>query len=438
MTARAATLDRPADDPRSGLRARLPVSVRHWYRLPAVLGVAWVAGLGTVWAWAAHVYYKAPHGFVDLAVYRFGIRAWWHAGNMYGKLPATVAGHLPFVYPPITVILLGPLEMVSWGHAIILTELGSLLGLAVTGYLIFLRVFPGAGRRGALLASAVLLPASLLLEPVWDTIWYGQINIVLMAMVVVDCLMAGKRWPRGVLIGIAAAIKLTPAVFLVYFLVRRDYRSALRLAVTAGVLTLLGFAVSWSGSLKYWFGSTGGARSIGGSAYYTNQTVAGALARTTWPAGAQFGLWVLAGLLLLALTAVAIRRAVRAGDVPLAVVVTAGFGLIVSPTSWSNHWVYAVPAIVVLAGRAWQRRRDRRAAWWALTALALAVVFYAAPFLDLGPHSARWSLLDQLPGNAFTLLSVVALVGYAVPDVPRTVRAVRARLVGHTRPAGER
>ena len=430
MSGRAATLVRPA----AGQRARQPVSVRHWYRMPVVLGMTWVISLGTVWAWAARVYYKAPHGFVDLAVYRFGIRAWWHGGDMYGKLPPTVAGHLPFVYPPITVLVLGPLDWVSWGHAIILTELASLAALAVVGYLTFLRVFPGAGRRGALLAAAVLLPASLLLEPVWDTIWYGQINIVLMAMVVVDCLAGGRRWPRGVLIGVAAAIKLTPAVFLVYFLLRKDYRSALRMTITAAVITLLGFAVSWSGSLKYWFGSSGGARSISGSAFFTNQTIAGALARWNWPHGVQTALWLTGSLLLLGVTALGIRRATRMADTPLALVVTAGFGLIVSPTSWSNHWVFVVPAVIVLAGRAWQRPSLR----WTLACLAVLTVFYTAPFLGLTPRTARWSLLDQLPGNAFTLLGIALLVACAVPDVPETLRVVRARLASRTEPAGER
>jgi hypothetical protein len=249
-----ATLDRPPARLLTWLPARIE-RARYWYRSLPLLAAALAGCVAVVWTWAAEVYYTAPHGFVDLAVYRFGVRAWWHGGNLYGQLPPTVAGHLPYVYPPVSVLLLGPLDLVSWGHAIIMTLAGSLIGLAVVLYLTFLRICPEAGRRGALLATAVLVPAALLLEPVWDTLWFGQVNILLMVLVMVDCLAVGSRWPRGVLIGIAAAVKLTPAVFLLYFLLRKDVRAAVRMTVTAVTATVLGFVVSWSGSLKYWFGS---------------------------------------------------------------------------------------------------------------------------------------------------------------------------------------
>jgi len=53
-----------------------------------------------------------------------------------------------------------------------------------------------------------------------------------MALVALDCLVAKPKWPRGMLIGVAAAIKLTPAVFVLFFLLRRDYRSAVTAAVS--------------------------------------------------------------------------------------------------------------------------------------------------------------------------------------------------------------
>jgi alpha-1,2-mannosyltransferase len=389
---------------------------RLWYRWRPLLVLAGLVSVVTCTVWAVRVYRTAPHAFVDLRVYRLGASAWWHGRDIYGPLPRTIAA-----------AALAPLAAITWSHAITLTLVASMVGLAATIYLTFRRVWPLAGRRGAVLATTVLLPGALVLEPVWDTFWFGQINIVLMALVVIDCLVDHPRWPRGVLIGVAAAIKLTPAVFVLYFLLRKDYRAALTATITGLAVTAVGFAVSWSGSLKYWFGSSGGMRGISGSAYVTNQTIAAALTRWALPKPTQTALWVLGSLVLLVLAVAAIRRAHRLGDTPLAMVVTAGFGLLVSPTSWSNHWVYIVPAVIVIAGQAWRRR----SVLWLGALAVITYVFAEAPFLGLpnmGNRELHWTPAQWLPGNAFTVTAIVALLAFAAPEVPATIRAVRARI----------
>jgi alpha-1,2-mannosyltransferase len=411
---------------RPSARSGLP---EGWYRSLPLLAAAWPAGLATVWAWADDADRRAPVGFIDLRVYRLGLSVWSHGGDLYGRLPATTAGHLPYVYPPFSVLLLGPLDLVSWRQAIVVTLVVSLVCLGVVLYLTFLRVWPGAGRRGALLATAVLLPAALLLEPVRGDLWFGQVNIALMGLVLVDCLVISPRWPRGVLIGIAAAVKLTPAVFLLYFLLRKDFRAAMWMTATAMAATAVGFVVSWSGSLRYWFGS-GGARSISGSTYATNQTIDGLLARWGLPDPPRTALWLFCSALLVVVAAAGIRRATRLGDTALAVVITADLGLVVSPTSWSYHWVYVAPAVLVLAGRAWRRRGTRNGLGWAAACLVVAVVFWDAPFHTLPSHHDRelqWTLWQQVPGNSYLLLGVALLVVFAAPDLPPLIRAVRGR-----------
>lgn len=411
-----------------------------WYRSPALLICAWVVAVVVMGIWAAATYHHQPVDFVDLSIYRLGVRTWWHGGDLYGKLPAaSTGGHLPYVYPPVSVLLLGPLAMLSWGHAIIATFIVSMAAMGVVLYLSFRRIFPGSGRRGALLATAVLLPASLLLEPVAGNLEFGQVNTVLMALAVVDCLAVRSPLPRGVLIGIAAAVKLTPAVFLLYFLVRKDFRAAIWMTATAAACTVFGFVVSWSGSVQYWFGSSGGARTIGASAYYSNQTLDALLSRWALPSSVQTGLWLLGCAVLTCVAAIAIRRAGRMGDTVLAVVITGVLGLVVSPTSWGYHWVYVAPAVLVLASYGW-RRRDALAGWgWGALCLAVALVFWDAPFLTL-PHGSnreqQWTLWQQLPGNAYLLTGVALLVGFAAPDLPGVLRAVRTRLSVQRVPVG--
>ena len=133
---------------------------------------------------------------------------------------------VPFTYPPIAAVVLAPrpapTPMTAAGTVL---TLASIALAAVVLRLVLRRL---AGPFGASLwAVGWPLLATLLLEPVRSTLAYGQINVVLMALVALDCLTAvAPRWPRGALTGLAAAVKLTPAAFVLFFLLRRDYRAA--------------------------------------------------------------------------------------------------------------------------------------------------------------------------------------------------------------------
>ena len=122
-------------------------------------------------------------------------------------------------------------------------------------------------------AVAWLLPVALLLEPVRTTLAYGQINIVLMALVALDGLTEEPRWPRGALVGLAAAVKLTPAAFVLFFLLRRDYRAAAVAGVSFAAATVAGFALAGHDSVRYWTAAVFQTGRIGGPATAANQCV---------------------------------------------------------------------------------------------------------------------------------------------------------------------
>ena len=73
-----------------------------------------------------------------------------------------------------------------------------------------------------------------------------------MTLVIADCVPRRTPWPRGLLLGLGIALKLTPAVFLLYFLLRRDNRAALTALASFAGATLVGFALAWSDSWEYW------------------------------------------------------------------------------------------------------------------------------------------------------------------------------------------
>ncbi|MGQ0573430.1 MAG: glycosyltransferase 87 family protein [Pseudonocardia sp.] len=362
---------------------------------------------------------------IDLEVYRFGVWALRDGGDPYGELPPTAVGAvLPFIYPPFAALVLLPFALVPWAVAWPALMGVSTLALGLTLFVTALRLWPSAGRGGALAVASVALPLSFALEPVHSTIDFGQVNLLLMALVAVDCLAARTRWPRGMLVGIAAAIKLTPAAFVLFFLLRGDRRAAATAAVSGAVATLLALAVAPEASLRFWLDNPAGG--VSGAPFYTNQTFQAVLVRAGVDGAAGTVAWVVASAAVLALAVPAIRRV----PAPLALVTTAAVALLVSPTSWSHHWVWVAPAVLVLAATAWRAR-----SWpWALITLATAALFVAAPHtLGLPRADGRelaWTPLEQVVGSAFVWFTVLALVAQYVARRGRRSGTLWCRLRG--------
>ncbi|HEX4702962.1 MAG TPA: glycosyltransferase 87 family protein [Pseudonocardiaceae bacterium] len=406
--------------PVGGFRPRAPrwASVT-WYRHPPVMVTVTLVGVAVTAAWTVFSLLTSQRGFVDLSVYRIGVLTWWQRGDIYGVLPPTGIGvSLPFTYPPFAVVALGPLAILGWEWTIVCLTILSLVCLAVVIYLTVRSAWPNGGIRGAVVGTAVMLPLSLFTEPVRDTIWFGQVNLLLMALVALDCLVVTPRWPRGLLIGIAAAIKLTPAVFLLFFLLRKDYRAAVTMAVSGVVATAIGFLADWSGSFTFWFGSSGGAHAVGDSAALLNQSLAGGIARIGLSSQAETVIWVVVVAALAVFATAGVRKALRTGSVPLAMAITAGFGLIASPISWGHHWVYIVPVIIVMVADGIQRRQRG----WLLAAAAAVAVYHAAAFLRLD-IAGEWPPVRLLEENSFVLAAITLLVGYSATAVWRRVAA---------------
>ncbi len=345
--------------------------------------------------------------FVDLQVYRFGVEALWHGRDLYAaSAPTSVGIDLPFIYPPFAAVLLTPFGTVPWWPAAIGMILLSVVALTVTLVLVSSRV----GWRGV---GLVAFPAALVLEPVRSTIEFGQVNLVVMALVVADCLIRRPRWPRGVLVGLAAAVKLTPLAFVLFFLVTKDVRAARNAAVTAAGATLLGFVVAPESSVRYWTQVVWGASGMGGSPYASNQSIAGALARLGAPGPVLWGVLAMA-------TVCAAIWIMRRIDGPPALVVNAAAALLISPISWSHHWVWVVPALVVLAERA---VRTGRRGWTAAAAL-VALTFVVAPHTLLPADQLReltWAPWQHVVGNAYLLVTVGLLAVAVLRPQPRPV-----------------
>ncbi|SDP93399.1 alpha-1,2-mannosyltransferase [Actinopolyspora xinjiangensis] len=338
-----------------------------------------VAALGwEFWAWVSNQDFWPDH-----SVYRWAVDAWAHGRElMPSEAPVRNGEPLPWVYPPFAVLPLAPLAVLPLKVDIALLYALNALALSTTFHLVLRRTWPGAEPLLCFALSVALARISLFLEPVFGCFAQGQINILLMGMVVVDCLARHPRWPRGMLVGIAAAIKLVPGVFVLFFLLRKNFRASVTAVGTAFLATLVGFLVDFEASVKYWF-TQGPASAAFGSPLRTNQTVLAVLTRTDLPQVPRVSLWLLACAILGALAVYCVRRS---SDAP-AVVLIGLVSLLVSPTSWSNHWVWLAPLLLFMVVYG---LRSRSKLW--LTAAVLSI------------HVAHWAPFVRLPLNRYLML----------------------------------
>ncbi|MGH3470380.1 MAG: glycosyltransferase 87 family protein, partial [Thermocrispum sp.] len=382
----------------------------------AVVAAAAVAALSIAYFYAANI----DFAHIDLEVYRSAVRRWWDGGDIYGDLPPVNGGLvLPFIYPPFAAVTAIPFAVLPWKLSYTLLFALGIACIVGTVYLVGRHLYPRASRRLTLAAAGAALVVLLWLEPLRDTFAFGQINLLLMGLVAVDCLARRTRWPRGIGVGLAAAIKLTPAVFVLFFLVRRDFRAAGVAAITGAAATALGFVVNPGGSVTYWFGGFAGAAEVSGSTYRTNQTVQAALARL----GVETPLLtvVLAAIVLILLVLVAVG--IRTSTPEVGLMVCAAFSLLASPTSWSHHWVWIAPALAVMAIgwlRAWRTGAASRFVLLPAT-LVTAAVFVLAPFHQLPGNDdwnnppvdleQLWTPMQHLVGNVYVLAGICWIAG---------------------------
>ena len=348
----------------------------------------------------------------DLDVYRTGARVLLHGGDLYGRLPRLANGSkLPFTYPPFAALTFIPLALVGYSTANWLLTAVTIACVAVT---LWCYTAATTGQAGARMRRLLpwALPAALLLEPVRSTLTYGQINALLMALVTVDCLTRAPRWPRGIGVGIAAALKLTPAVFVLFFLLRRDLRAAARAGLAFAACTGAGFALAPHDSLRYWTHLVYQPGRAGGIAYAANQSILGALARLGLTDPARAWLWLALSLLAAALAVTAMRGALKANQMTHALVLNAAAGLLISPISWSHHWVWAAPALLTCLATT---TADR---WRPPTLAVLALLTFAiAPHWLLpagGGRELHWAWWQQAVGDSYALIGLAVLTRAAI------------------------
>jgi alpha-1,2-mannosyltransferase len=369
---------------------------------------------------------------------------------------------LKFTYTPFAALTFSLISYIPWSVLPRLSQAANLLFLVAACWFT-MSALGYRDRRtrlgGALLGAAV----ALLTEPVFRTMYLGQVNLLLMALIIGDLGRPADRRLKGAAVGIAAGIKLIPLVFIPYLLLTRRFRAAATATGTFAATVVLGFLAVPGDSADWWlrglFFADGRTGFVG---WGGNQSLRAILTRYAGSIHGATHAWLMAALLAAVIGLTSAVLLDRAGHAMLAILATALVGLLDSPISWDHHWVWVVPGLMAAAhygAHAWRAGRRSAAVWCAALAGALLLIFAAWPgalwsvpitgpgdftngLIWAGPNSRvttytlfgdnprfleyHWHGLQNLSGNAFVLTGVALLILLAVTAL-RTRRAAAGR-----------
>ena len=415
-------------------------------RAPIVQILGWLCLLGATYPQMYDKDYKLPQHF-DVYVYWYALNNWFSGNSLYDWYALPDYKMYPFTYPPFGAWALSPLTWFDYETAARLMIMAIALQTAVIVALIGRSLGWSWGSAFAIAPWAAILVQQCL-EPFTQSVGFAQVNTAMMALVMID-VAAPPSWKgRGVASGLAAAIKLTPAIAVLIFLLRRQWRSAITMVATSLAVTLLSWVISPGESARFFFDAMWDPQRAGDAYYTSNQNLKGFVARAlpentwsiTWAITVALAL-VAAVWLCLRIQAAA-TLAAPAGDATetaasdavaapsavatspaspalpenLATLLTAAvimtLGLLVSPITWSHHWVWGLASVVALIAVALRLKSAPLAA----LALAQGALFIMAPhwWFPYGQvNELHWNVVKQLVGSSYTLAAIASGVALA-------------------------
>lgn|GEM_PF-5213406 len=310
-----------------------------------------------------------------------------------------------FGYPPPFALLFSPLAALPYAAA---RQLWTQINLAALAVGIGVAVWH-AGPRLSIGRRLVLAGGALWFAPLFSNFFYGQPNTLVLALVALGLWAIMRERPQrwaailgGVAIGLAAVLKLTPAVVLGYLPVRwllsrrSDRGHAALLGAVAGWVTVA--AACGASALAFGWSILG---------TYIHQAIP-AVERSAWAHGAApwnqsfrgiLMVWphpahwlthasdaFAAGVFLLALVPVALRPRL---DPRLEAAVACLLILLCSPSLENHHFTVAILPWILLGGYLLDRGAGRPGLR-SLALLPLAAAFAVATVALVAPAHLRW------------------------------------------------
>ena len=368
--------------------------------LIAGAAVAAVAAAAYLAALATHPMAAMLKGF-DLQVYLDGgQQALHHPGDLYSWHYENHPG-IQFTYTPFAALLFAVGSLLPFHALLGAVALVSTLALAATVWIAFREL----GWRTPARMGATLLVTGLVFwtEPVQRALFLGQIELVLMALVVWDLCQPDRRPWKGAATGLAAGIKLVPLLFIVYLVLVRRFRQAAVAAAAFAVTVVIGFAVLPGESTYWWIdGNFFQAGRTGFVGDQQNQSLRGLLTRLAGSVDGSMAPWLAVAVVVAVLglaAAVVLHNSGRAFAGLMTAALTA---LLVSPISWDHHWVWIAPGLAVIIDAGVRAATTAgRAGWYGLAAVVLAAFGAWPDFWSRGAGLLQGGLIDYAPASSF-------------------------------------
>lgn len=443
-------------------------------RAPIVQILGWLCLLGATYPQMYDKDYKLPQHF-DVYVYWYALNNWFSGNSLYDWYALPDYKMYPFTYPPFGAWVLSPLTWFDYETAARLMIMAIALQTAVIVALVGRSLGWSWGSAFAI-APWVAILVQQCLEPFTQSVGFAQVNTAMMALVMIDVAAPDSWKGRGVASGLAAAIKLTPAIAVLIFLLRRQWRSAITMVATSLAVTLLSWVISPGESTRFFFDAMWDPQRAGDAYYTSNQNLKGFVARAlpenTWSIAWAItvalalvaAVWLCLRIQAAAtsvvtphviyddaapgplnaaapatgatVSAASAALAAPAGDAVelaasdavattpaapvlpenLATLLTAAvimtLGLLVSPITWSHHWVWGLASVVALIAVALRLKSAPLAA----LALVQGALFIMAPhwwFSHGQVNELHWNVAEQLVGSSYTLAAIASGVALA-------------------------
>lgn len=392
---------------------------RRAISLNAAGPVLFVLSVAARLAWT----YRAPHGanFVDLHVYVYGAATIDHPGSLYHYVYAdqTPDFPLPFTYPPFAAVVFYPLHLLPFGLVAFCWQVGTIAALygVVRISQRLIGVGAGEGHRLAMLWTAI----AIWLEPLRSTFDYGQINVVLV-LVILFAVYTTRWWLSGLLVGLAAGVKLTPAITGLYFVGARRWGAAVFSGVVFFATIGLSALVIGDETRQYFTDLIFKTDRIGPMCTIFNQSWRGGVCRIVGH-DAGYSPPVLIGIAVIAILSGLAWRALSKGvntpDRLGTLLVVELFGLLVSPISWTHHWVWLVPLMIWLLHGPLSQRLGARILGWVWLVLSIIGVPWLLSFFQptIWQNGRAWYLAW---GGMVYIVATLATLAWIAASGTRT------------------
>jgi glycosyl transferase family 87 len=385
-------------DPASTARQSASVDSRRGWLLPVGAAVFAVAVAAYLIAVATHSADTMLRGF-DLQVYLQGGKlARWNPDTLYTWHAYKEPG-IMFTYTPFAAMVFAVLSFLPWRVLEDLGVLVSTFALVATVWIAFREL--GMSRRADRLGWTLLLAGIVFwIEPVQRALYLGQVELLLMILIVWDMCQPDRRRFKGAGVGIAAAIKLVPLLFIAYLIVTRRFRAA---AVAGGVFVatiVAGFIALPHASSQWWlhgdFWQAGRTGFVGSG---TNQSLRGMITRFAGSATAGEPVWLVVAVVVGAIGLWAAFMLHRAGLTFEGLMTCALTALLISPISWDHHWIWAAPFLAIMVSCGLRSAAALTRAGWFAAGVLTVVLFAGWPRFWNAGHGA--GLTTYAPTTGF-------------------------------------